>query len=136
MAFTLTHIRTGEDQLFTIQVLLEKLGDPINDEIIINGEAYRIASVQEDSSTGGGTVSSNWVRQSIEVTQSDQTEFEVDINISDPEGLFLVVNGALFDYGQNGAFHIEGTTLFWHGRFNLSPTDQVYIKYLTLNSKQ
>jgi hypothetical protein len=134
MAFTLTHIRTGEDQLFTIQVLLEKLGDPINDEIIINGEAYRIASVQEDSSTGVGTVSSNWVRQSIEVTQSDQTEFEVDINTSDPEGLFLVVNGALFDYGQNGAFHIEGTTLFWHGRFNLSPTDQVYIKYLTLNS--
>jgi hypothetical protein len=134
MAFTLTHIRTGEDQLFSIQVLLEKLGDPINDEIIINGEAYRIASVQEDSSTGGGTVSSNWVRQSIEVTQSDQTEFEVDINTSDPEGLFLVVNGALFDYGQNGAFHIEGTTLFWHGRFNLSPTDQVYIKYLTLNS--
>jgi hypothetical protein len=134
MAFTLTHIRTGEDQLFTIQVLLEKLGDPINDEIIINGEAYRIASVQEDSPTGVGTVSSNWVRQSIEVTQSDQTEFEVDINTSDPEGLFLVVNGALFDYGQNGAFHIEGTTLFWHGRFNLSPTDQVYIKYLTLNS--
>jgi hypothetical protein len=134
MAFTLTHIRTGEDQLFTIQVLLEKLGDPINDEIIINGEAYRIASVQEDSSTGGGTVSSNWVRESIEVTQSDQTEFEVDINTSDPEGLFLVVNGALFDYGQNGAFHIAGTTLFWHGRFNLSPTDQVYIKYLTLNS--
>lgn len=134
MAFTLTHIRTGEDQLFTIQVLLEKLGDPINDEIIINGEAYRIASVQEDSSTGGGTVSSNWVRESIEVTQSDQTEFEVDINTSDPEGLFLVVNGALFDYGQNGAFHIEGTTLFWHGRFNLSPTDQVYIKNLTLNS--
>jgi hypothetical protein len=134
MAFTLTHIRTGEDQLFTIQVLLEKLGDPINDEIIINGEAYRIASVQEDSSTGGGTVSSNWVRESIEVTQRDQTEFEVDINTSDPEGLFLVVNGALFDYGQNGAFHIEGTTLFWHGRFNLSPTDQVYIKYLTLNS--
>jgi hypothetical protein len=134
MAFTLTHIRTGEGQLFTIQVLLEKLGDPINDEIIINGEAYRIASVQEDSSTGGGTVSSNWVRESIEVTQSDQTEFEVDINTSDPEGLFLVVNGALFDYGQNGAFHIEGTTLFWHGRFNLSPTDQVYIKYLTLNS--
>ncbi|MEY3967277.1 MAG: hypothetical protein RL137_177 [Bacteroidota bacterium] len=133
MAFTLTHIRTGEDQLFTIQVLLEKLGDPINDEIIINGEAYRIASVQEDSSTGGGSISSNWVRESIEVTQSDQTEFEVDINTSDPEGLFLVVNGALFDYGQNGAFHIEGTTLFWHGRFNLSPTDQVYIKYLTLN---
>jgi len=133
MAFTLTHIRTGEDQLFTIQVLLEKLGDPINDEIIINGEAYRIASVQEDSSTGGGTISSNWVRQSIEVTQSDQTEFEVDINTSDPEGLFLVVNGALFDYGQNGAFHIAGTTLYWHGRFNLSPTDQVYIKFLTLN---
>ena len=130
MAFTLTHIRTGEDQLFTIQVLLEKLGDPINDEIIINGEAYRIAGVQESAT---GTVSGNWQRETIEVVESDQTEFEVDINTSDPEGLFLVVNGALFDYGQNGAFHIEGTTLFWHGRFNLSPTDQVYIKFLTLN---
>ncbi len=132
MAFTLTHIRTGEQQTFTVQVLLEKLGDPINDEITINGEAFRIASVKESASSGG-MVSSNWQREAIEVTQSDQTEFEVDINTSDPEGLFLVVNGALFDYGQNGAFHIEGTTLYWHGRFNLSPTDQVYIKYLTLN---
>jgi hypothetical protein len=131
MAFTLTHIRTGEEQTFTVQVLLEKLGDPINDEIIINGEAYRIAGVQESAT---GTVSGNWQREVIEVIESDQSEFEVDINTSDPEGLFLVVNGALFDYGQNGAFHIEGTTLFWHGRFNLSPTDQVYIKYLTLNS--
>lgn len=130
MAFTLTHIRTGEQQTFTIQVLLEKIGDPINDEIIIKGEAYRIAGVQESAT---GTVSGNWQRETIEVTESDQTEFEVDINTSDPEGLFLVVNGALFDYGQTGAFHIEGTTLYWHGRFNLSPSDQVYIKFLTLN---
>ena len=130
MAFTLTHIRTGEEQTFTIQVLLEKLGDPINDEIIIKGEAYRIAGVQESAT---GTVSGNWQRETIEVTESDQTEFDVDINTSDPEGLFLVVNGALFDYGQNGAFHIADTTLYWHGRFNLSPSDQVYIKYLTLN---
>lgn len=132
MAFTLTHVRTGEQQTFSIQVLLEKLGDPINDEITINGETFRIASVKE-SASGGAMVSSHWQREAIEVTQSDQTEFEVNINTSDPEGLFLVVNGALFDYGQNGAFHIEGTTLYWHGRFNLSPTDQVYIKYLTLN---
>jgi hypothetical protein len=130
MAFTLTHIRTGEEQTFTVHVLLEKLGDPINDEIIINGEAYRIAGVQESAT---GTVSGNWQRETIEVVESDQTEFEVDINTSDPEGLFLVVNGALFDYGLNGAFHIAGTTLYWHGRFNLSPTDQVYIKFLTLN---
>lgn len=130
MAFTLTHIRTGEEQTFTIQVLLEKLGDPINDEIIINGEAYRIAGAQESAT---GTVSGNWQRETLEVTESDQTEFDVDINTSDPEGLFLVVNGALFDYGLNGAFHIADTTLYWHGRFNLSPADQVYIKYLTLN---
>ena len=130
MAFTLTHIRTGEPQTFTVQVLLEKLGDPINDEIIIKGEAYRIAGVQESAT---GTVSGNWQRETIEVTESDQTEFDVDINTSDPEGLFLVVNGALFDYGLNGAFHIAGTTLYWHGRFNLSPSDQVYIKFLTLN---
>jgi hypothetical protein len=130
MAFTLTHIRTGEQQTFTVQVLLEKLGDPINDEITINGEAFRISGVEESTS---GAASGNWQRETIEVTESDQTEFEVDINTSDPEGLFLVVNGALFDYGLNGAFHIAGTTLYWHGRFNLSPSDQVYIKFLTLN---
>ena len=130
MAFTLTHIRTGEQQSFTVQVLLEKLGDPINDEITINGEAFRISGVEESTS---GAVSGNWQREVIEVIESDQTEFEVDINTTDPEGLFLVVNGALFDHGLNGAFHIADTTLYWHGRFNLSPADQVYIKYLTLN---
>lgn len=133
MAFALTHVRTGLQVVFTVRELLELLGDPINDEILIHGQAYRIASVQGD--LGGGTGSANsvdWKKQTLTVGQSGQSSFEISIVPNDPEGLFLVVNGALFDYGTDGAFHIENGKLYWHGRFQLEPTDIVYLKYVTL----
>jgi hypothetical protein len=65
---------------------------------------------------------------------SGQTQFSISINTSDPEGLFLAVNGAIYDYGINSAFDIDSGTLNWHGGFNLEPSDHVYIKYLTLTS--
>lgn len=129
MAFTLKHIRTGKSELFTLQVLLEMLGDSINDEIVIKGEAFQITSVKES-----GFASSDWQKQVLNVTSNGQNQFEIELNTSDPEGLFLVVNGALFDYGQNGAFHIDGTTLYWHGQFGLEITDMVYLKYLSSNN--
>jgi hypothetical protein len=65
---------------------------------------------------------------------SGQTQFSISINTSDPEGLFLAVDGAIYDYGINSAFDIDSGTLNWHGGFNLEPSDHVYIKYLTLTS--
>jgi hypothetical protein len=133
MAFTLTHIRTGEQINFTIRDILQMLGDPINNEIVIQGESYRINNVQGDIG-GGGTWRADWQKIPMSVDQSGQTEFSIDINTADPEGLFLAVNGAIYDYGINSAFDIDSGTLNWHGGFNLEPTDHVYIKYLTLTS--
>ncbi len=54
MAFTLTHIRTGEQKDFSVRDILQLLGDPINNEIFIRGESYRINNVQGDIGGGGG----------------------------------------------------------------------------------
>jgi hypothetical protein len=136
MAFTLTQVRTGEQKNFSVREILELLGDPINNEIIIHGESYRINNVQGDLGSGSWTDSStwraDWQKIPISIGSSGQNQFSVSINTSDPEGLFLVVNGAIYDYGINSAFDINSGTLNWHGGFNLEPTDNVYIKFLTL----
>ncbi len=132
MAFTLTHIRTGDQINFTIRDILQLLGDPVNNEILIRGESFRINDVQGD--IGGGNWRADWQKIPMAVEQSGQTEFSIDLNTNDPEGLFLAVNGAIYDYGINSAFDIDSGTLNWHGGFNLEPTDYVYIKYLTLTT--
>lgn len=137
MAFTLTHIRTGEQKEFSIKEILQLLGDPINNEISIGGESYRINDVQGDLGGGvsdGSTWRADWQKIPMTVGVSGQTQFSININTSDPEGLFLAVNGAIYDYGINSAFDIDSGTLNWHGGFNLEPSDHVYIKYLTLTN--
>ncbi len=136
MAFTLTHIRTGDQHPHTLRDILEFLGDPVNDEIIIHGETYRISSVQGDlTNSNSGSVNLDWMKVSIPTSgmQNGQNIFTISQTFTDPEGLFLVVNGSLFDCGVNGAFHVEGHTLYWHGPFALDPNDVVYLKYLTAN---
>jgi hypothetical protein len=137
MAFTLTQVRTGEQKNFSVLEILELLGDPINNEIIIRGESYRINNVQGDLGGGGGDTDggnwkADWQKIPLTIGTSGQNQFAVNVNTSDPEGLFLAVNGAIYDYGVNSAFDINSGTLNWHGGFNLEPTDHVYIKYLTL----
>ena len=44
MGFTLRHLRTGETKAFSTKEVLEMLGDPVNDEIIVHNEVYRISS--------------------------------------------------------------------------------------------
>ena len=137
MAFKLTHIRTGEQKDFSVRDILQLLGDPINNEIIIGGESYRINDVQGDLGGGGSdgsTWRADWQKIPMSVGVSGQTQFSISINTSDPEGLFLAVNGAIYDYGINSAFDIDSGTLNWHGGFNLEPSDHVYIKYLTLTN--
>jgi hypothetical protein len=138
MAFTLTKVRTGEQQNFTVREILELLGDPINNEIVIHGESYRLNNVQGDISSGVSSDSSiwkaDWQKIPLPVDSSGQTQFSVNVNTNDPEGLFLAVNGAIYDYGVNSAFDISSGILNWHGGFNLEPTDHVYIKFLTLTN--
>jgi hypothetical protein len=137
MLFKLTNIRTRIQKTFSTKDLLSLLGDRVNDEIRFGKERYRISTLQEVD--GGSSNSSSliwkpeWTKIDLIVSTSGQMDFAFSAEVNDPEGLFLVINGALFDHGSHSAFHVDGGILHWHGRFNLEPTDVVYVKYLTLN---
>jgi hypothetical protein len=140
MTFQIRKVGSAAVRICGIKDLLGLLGDKVNDEVRIDDESYRISSAVEAAGQGGGVVTPapmilpvvDWIREPIQVAQSGQTIFPIAVPIDDPEGLLLVVNGAMYDYGADGAFHIEGEVLIWHGSFSLEPTDRVYLKYLTL----
>ncbi len=136
MLFKLTNIRNRIQKTFSTKDLLSLMGDRVNDEIRFGKEKYRISSLQElgtDSEPSGSLIwRPEWIKINLLVTTSGQVDFPFEPNITDPEGLFLVVNGAMFDHGSHSAFHVQDSLLHWHGRFNLETTDVVYVKYLTL----
>lgn len=131
MAFSLKNIQTGLYQTFGIRKILELLGDAINDQLRIKDQVFKISSCIESTGTGGvGSI--QWVRTSIQVTTEGQTTFNFPNEIADPEGLFLVVNGTLCEYGTSADYHITRTQLIWNGDFTLDPEDKIYIKYIQI----
>jgi hypothetical protein len=142
MAFSIQRVGATESETFTTVDILRILGDKVNDEIKINGHAYRLSTVQEFGGNGGSVDPSliplpsvDWIRTPLNIITGGQTNFQVNVPINDPEGLFLVVNGAMYDYGNDAAFHLEGNNLYWHGGFTLEITDRIYLKYLTLKKQ-
>lgn len=147
MAFEIRKVGSTLKKTFDIRDILRLLGDRINDEVRIGDVAFRISSATEldgGGGSGGGNGGAvidpssvplplvDWIRVQLEVTESGQTYFPVTVPYGDPEGYFLVVNGAMYDHGINSAFHITEATLVWHGGFPLEVGDRVYLKYLTL----
>jgi hypothetical protein len=144
MAFEIRKVGSTLKKTFDIRDVLRRLGDRINDEVRIDDVAFRISSATEldggDGGSGGGVIDPSsiplplvdWIRVQLQVTESGQTYFPVTVPYGDPEGYFLVVNGAMYDHGINSAFHITEATLVWHGGFTLEVGDRVYLKYLTL----
>jgi hypothetical protein len=144
MAFEIRKVGSTLKKTFDIRDILRLLGDRINDEVRIDDVAFRISSATEldggDGGGGGGVIDPSsiplplvdWIRVQLQVTESGQTYFPVTVPYGDPEGYFLVVNGAMYDHGINSAFHITEATLVWHGGFTLEVGDRVYLKYLTL----
>ena len=131
MAFSLKNIQTGLYQTFGIRKILELLGDAINDQLRIKDQIFKISSCIESTGTGGvGNI--QWVRTSLSVTAVGQTSFSFPNEIADTEGLFLVVNGTLCEYGANADYHITRTHLVWNGVYTLEPEDKIYIKYLQI----
>lgn len=142
MAFSIQRVGATESEIFSMIDVLRILGDKVNDEIKINGNAYRLSTVQEFGGDGGSVDPSliplptvDWIRTPLDIITAGQTNFQVNIPINDPEGLLLVVNGAMYDYGSDAAFHMEGNNLYWHGGFTLEITDRIYLKYLTLKKQ-
>ena len=142
MAFSIQRVGATESETFSMVDVLRILGDKVNDEIKINGHAYRLSTVQEFGGDGGSVDPSliqlpsvDWIRTPLDIISAGQTNFQVNVPINDPEGLLLVVNGAMYDYGSDAAFHMEGNNLYWHGGFTLEITDRIYLKYLTLKKQ-
>ena len=142
MAFSIQRVGATESETFSMIDVLRILGDKVNDEIKINGHAYRLSTVQEFGGDGGSVDPSliplpsvDWIRTPLDIIIAGQTNFQVNIPINEPEGLLLVVNGAMYDYGSDAAFHMEGNNLYWHGGFTLEITDRIYLKYLTLKKQ-
>ncbi len=142
MALSIQRVGATESETFTTVDILRILGDKVNDEIKINGHAYRLSTVQEFGGNGGTVDPSliplpsvDWIRTPLNIITGGQTNFQVNVPINDPEGLLLVVNGAMYDYGNEAAFHLEGNNLYWHGGFTLEITDRIYLKYLTLKKQ-
>lgn len=131
MAFTLKDIRTGQTHTFSLKEVLKYLGDPVNDEIMIGEDAYRISSFQELGGGEGGSVSIDWVILGLTVESNGEASFYFPGVIQDSESVFLTVNNVLYQYGIGQDYHIQDDRLYWHGPFALETTDQMVLKYPT-----
>ena len=133
MGFTLKHLRTGEIKTFSTKEVLEMLGDPVNDEIIVHNEVYRISSFV--GSDAGDVVMPKLAWSNINFKLSPKVEtkniFPLVLD-TDGSNLFFIVNGMLYEYGIDKDYHTDGKYLYWHGGFNLDFNDIIYVKYLEL----
>ena len=139
MAFTLTKVIDGESTSFTLQNILEILGDHTNDEINFDGEAYRISSFEDGGGTSSGGGSSGgtggtattlvWHDQILYPSESGQTSIPMEEGIPDGTEILFTVNGVYYEIGTEESYHISGTTLHWHGSFDLDPTDKIRLRY-------
>lgn len=130
MGFSLKEIRSGAPELFDIQVLLELLGDPINDEIELGENRYRITSFQEigsESSVGTPHTPHSWVSFAIGIPNVGASIFSLEGRLIDVSNLFLSLNNVLYKYGQD--FSIESGNLHWQGQFELEPSDSLLLRY-------
>lgn len=129
MSFSLRTIRDNHSKVFSIRKILELLGETINDEIRIDGKAYRISSFLALDSSGGTGQIIIWQTLDLWVTQDAQQLFPLSDSISDFTNIQLYVNGVLYTYGILESYHISGDNLHWHGEFILETSDQIQLKY-------
>ena len=128
MAFKLNTVRDNNSKVFTIEKILELLGEKVNDEIRIDGKAYHISSFE--SLVGSSGEIQIWQIQDFVIETNNQEQFPFAENISNTQNLFLIINNLVYSYGQSNDYHIENNTLYWHGDFNIEITDKIYLKYL------
>lgn len=128
MAFQLKRVGSDVTVILTMRDVLGLLGDSVNDEIAFGGVAYRISSCAElGSGTGGDGV--DWLSVSLPVSSDGQSSFALPSGVTDPESLFLTVNNVVYEYGLGQAYHVEGSTLVWHGPMSLEQADRVILRY-------
>lgn len=132
MAFSIKSLRSGEAKVFSTKQLLSLVGDPVNDEIVIDGETYRISTCQDIS--GCGTAAIDWILAELPVTANGQTSFYAPDFIDDADSVLLTVNNVLYTQGLTGEYHVDGDRIYWHGAFALETDDRVVLRYPLLIS--
>lgn len=126
MTFILQNIRSGQPKEFSIKDLLSILGDPVNDEIRIGKQRFRISTCVELGGAEGEA--KQWLKIPLTVNANGQTQFAIQLDTSNLDGIFMVVNNLVYDH--NTSFTVSPTTLTWTGDFPLEQADTVYIKQL------
>lgn len=130
MGFTLKHLRTAEVKSFSTKEILEILGDKINDEILLNGEVYRISSFV--ATDGGDYTPPTFEWKTVTLSALKGASIFPFNFTSETTGLFLTINGILYEYGIDKDFHVENGKLLWHGGFTLEATDIILVKWLKI----
>jgi hypothetical protein len=130
MAFRLVHIITGETADFSTQDVLDILGDPINDEIVIKGEVYRLSTF-EDAGGDGSLPQVVFRTTEFIVPDSETVDFQF-INDASPDSVLLTLNGKVCIYGEDKDFHIAHNVILWHGGL-LHTNDIIVARYLDYN---
>jgi hypothetical protein len=113
MAFTLRKVINGEVKLFSIKNLLKIHGSKENDEILLEGEAYRISSFNELGGSGSG--STQWVKYDIIVETNGQNSFVLSESIIDTSSVTITINGVSYQLQKDNAFNLNSRTLLWNG---------------------
>jgi hypothetical protein len=127
MPFILRKVSTGDAKTFTAREILGLIGDKINDEIIIQGEVFRISTCQEIS--GGGIFIMDWISRTLDIRFDGDTVFYMPDTVEDKESVFLTVNNILYTHGVQADYHIEADRIYWHGNFALETSDKLVVRY-------
>jgi len=129
MAFSLKRVIDGQQKVFLLQKILEVLGDPTNDEILLDGQAYRISSFMALNGGSGSGINSLWLEQKLNVEQNNQQLFDIGNPIDELNSALLFINGVFYPHGMEESFHINNTQLHWHGDFSLDTNDKIILKF-------
>lgn len=129
MIFSLKKVINGNINIFEFKKILEILGDKINDEIHIDGHAFRISSYEGFDGAGGTGESTIWIEASLRIITAGQSTIQLNQEVYQQSSLMLYINGIYYEYGIEESYHIVNNILRWHGSFELEPTDEIVLKY-------
>ena len=132
MSFLLTPLQSEDSETFSTKEILELLGDPINDEILIKGKPYRLSSFiglgAEDIDLNNFVLN----EEEIVVPAIHNNQFTI-INPFRPDKSLVFINGINYRHGVNKDFHVMNKNLIWHGQIDLAENDTIVIRYLDYN---
>ncbi len=130
MAFQLTALNGEQPDVFTTKEILDILGDPVNDEIVLRGKPYRLSTFEAVGGEDGTPLLPIFRVHEFDIAgSSNPTEFPFR-ETSKIDGILCTLNGLVLLQGVDKDFHIDHGVFYWHGNTDLSSTDSLVIRFL------